>query len=254
MLLLKLFLVPSFLLLLSLAGKRWGPSVAGWLAGLPVVAGPILFFFALEHGSAFASNAAASSLSAVFASVVFSVAYAHAARYVSWICSLPIALSAWSAAAFVLSHLPINANLSLLIAILTLLAAPHCFPVEQTSLAARVVTNTELCIRMLAGAALTLGVTFAAGALGQAWSGLLAVFPVLGIVLAVFSHRSQGAAFVVALLRAMATGLYSFSAFCFTLSQTLLHTSVATAFAAAVGVALAVQVITKKHLSHSSHR
>lgn len=41
MLLLKLFLVPDFLLLLSLGGKRCRPSVANWLAGLPVVTGPI---------------------------------------------------------------------------------------------------------------------------------------------------------------------------------------------------------------------
>lgn len=83
MLLLKLLLVPGFLLLLSLAGKRWGPSIAGWLAGLPVVAEPILFFLAVERGSAFASTAAISSLSAVFASVAFNVAYAHAAQRVS---------------------------------------------------------------------------------------------------------------------------------------------------------------------------
>ncbi|RON08058.1 hypothetical protein BK659_17630 [Pseudomonas brassicacearum] len=49
-LLLKLSLIPGFLLLISLAGKRWGPSVAGWLSGLPVVVGPILFFLAVEQG------------------------------------------------------------------------------------------------------------------------------------------------------------------------------------------------------------
>ena len=30
-----------------------GASIAGWLAGLPVVAGPILFLLVLEHGSDF---------------------------------------------------------------------------------------------------------------------------------------------------------------------------------------------------------
>jgi chromate transport protein ChrA len=49
-LILKLLLIPGFLLLISLAGKRWGPSVAGWLSGLPVVVGPILFFLAIEQG------------------------------------------------------------------------------------------------------------------------------------------------------------------------------------------------------------
>jgi len=35
MLALKLVLVPGFLLLVTLAARRWGPSFGGWLAGLP---------------------------------------------------------------------------------------------------------------------------------------------------------------------------------------------------------------------------
>ncbi|QAY92927.1 hypothetical protein CUN63_24935, partial [Pseudomonas sp. ACM7] len=67
MLLLKLLVIPGFLLLISLAGKRWGPSVAGWLSGLPVVVGPILFFLAIEQGQVFAAQSATAALSAMFA-------------------------------------------------------------------------------------------------------------------------------------------------------------------------------------------
>jgi hypothetical protein len=35
----KLTLVPFFILALSLAGRRWGTAVSGWLVALPVVAG-----------------------------------------------------------------------------------------------------------------------------------------------------------------------------------------------------------------------
>ena len=41
MLALKLLLVPAFLLLISLAGRRWGPEVAGWLAPMPGGTGPM---------------------------------------------------------------------------------------------------------------------------------------------------------------------------------------------------------------------
>jgi uncharacterized membrane protein (GlpM family) len=242
---LKLLLVPSFLLLVSLAGKRWGASVAGWLAGLPVVAGPILFFLAVEHGTGFASHAAAVSLSAVLASVAFSVAYSHAAQRLRWPLALPIGLGAWAVAALALSALPLSAALSLTLAVLTLLVAPRCFPAAQAITSARQIGRAELACRMLAGATLTLAVTWVAGFAGPGWSGLLAVFPVLGIVLAVFSHRSQGAAFAAALLRAMSTGLYAFVAFCFVLAITLPGLGIATAFALATGASLLVQAATR---------
>ncbi len=249
MLTLKLFLVPAFLLLVSLAGKRWGPSVGGWFAGLPVVAGPILFFLAFERGDAFASSAASAALSAVVASVAFSVTYSHAAQRMSWAPSLLLALPAWGVTAFGLSLLPSNASLSLLVALATLIAAPRLFPAVCAMPSPHAVSIAELCCRMLAGAVLTLVVTVAAGSLGSNWSGLLAVFPVLGIVLAVFSHRTQGSVFVAALLSAMAAGLYSFASFCFALSLALPQMGIPAAFAAAVTLAVAVQATTKRTLT-----
>jgi len=245
---LKLLLVPAFLLLVSLAGRRWGAAVACWLAGLPVVAGPILFFLAAEHGTSFASKAAAMSLSAVFASVAFSVAYAHAAPRIAWPVSLLAGLGAWAAAALALSALPLSATFSLAISLLTLMLAPRLFPAAQVPGTARQVGHAELACRMVAGAALTLAVTWVAGRAGPAWSGLLAVFPILGMVLAVFSHRNQGAAFAAALLRAMATGLYSFVAFCFVLSVALPALGVALAFALATAASLGVQAGTRRRL------
>ncbi len=94
MLALKLLLVPLFLLAITLAGKRWGASVAGWLAGFPVVAGPILFFLALERGAHFAEQAAINALAAVVASIAFSVSYAWCSQRRGWLASLVAALSA----------------------------------------------------------------------------------------------------------------------------------------------------------------
>lgn len=252
MLPLKLFLVPAFLLLITLAGKRWGPSVAGWLAGLPVVAGPILFLLSVEHGVHFAANAAAAALSAVLASVAFSVAYSHAAQHRPWPLSLIFALFAWSCSALCLSTLPAYLPFSLVASLVTLIAAPQLFPHTEGLVPAREVATPELACRMLAGAALTVAVTFVAGTVGPRWSGLLAVFPVLGIVLAVFSHRTQGPAFAAHLLRGMATGLYSFVAFCFIVSVGLPYFGIPIAFTSAVVISLIVQVASKRHLPSSS--
>lgn len=251
---LKLLLVPAFLLMVSLAGRRWGPQVAGWLAGLPVVAGPILFFLAVERGVDFAADAAALSLSAVLASVCFSLAYAHAGLRAPWPLALAAGLVAWAAAAWALSCLPASAGLALGVSLATLLIAPRLFPVARAQPPLRPTGTGELLLRMLAGVVLTVGVTAAAAPLGPAWSGLLAVFPVLGMVLGVFSHRTQGAGFAAALLRAMATGLYAFVAFCFVLALSLPAWGTAWAFIVATLASLAMQAATRRWLDTPSQR
>jgi chromate transport protein ChrA len=75
-LVLKLCLVPSLIYLVTLAGRRWGPNAAGWLSALPIVAGPILLTMAIEQGSGFVATAAAHTLIAVIAVLVFCLAYA----------------------------------------------------------------------------------------------------------------------------------------------------------------------------------
>jgi hypothetical protein len=52
---LKLLLAPMLVVASSLAGRRWGPRLAGILVVLPIVAGPILLILYLEHGGRFAA-------------------------------------------------------------------------------------------------------------------------------------------------------------------------------------------------------
>jgi hypothetical protein len=120
MLALKLTLVPSFLLVVSMSGKRWGPSVAGWLAGLPVVAGPILYLLTLSHGAMFGARAATLSLSAILASEAFNFAFAWTCRSRAWPVSLVAGLLVWAACAWALSFLPTSpvwASITALVAV-----------------------------------------------------------------------------------------------------------------------------------------
>lgn len=86
------------------------------------------------------------------------------------------------------------------------------------------------------------------GAVGTGRSGLPSVFPLRCIVLAVFSHRSQGPAFAAVSLRGMAAGLYSFVAFCATLSTLLSHAGMVPAFAGAMLAAVVVQGASMRSL------
>jgi hypothetical protein len=238
---LKLILVPGFLGLISLAGRRWGPGVAGWLASFPVVAGPILLFLAMEHGTGFAAQAASASLAAVFASTSFSVVYARVCGRFGWIGSLLAGYAAWLACVLMLAQLPVSPWIALAVALATLVIAPYLFPAPREGTATSALPRQELLLRMAAGAALVLLVTAAAAHIGAGWSGLLAVFPILSSVLAVFSHTSNGSWFAARLLQAMVSGLYSFAAFCFVLALALPGYGVAMSFSAAVLVAAAVQ-------------
>ena len=241
MLALKLLTVPAFIVLITLAARRWGPQVAGMMAGFPLVAGPILLFICIERGPAFAASAAAASVSAVIAALVFGVVYAWTCRSRGWWWSLPAALGTWAVTAFLLAQLQLPLIAMTVITLGALGLAPRCLPAAATVTTVKPASHIEVLARMTAGALLVAAVTGAAGALGSRWSGLMAMFPVLASVLCVFSQRSQGAAYVAQLVRGMMAGYYSFAAFCVTLAVLLPSTTTAVAFIAGLIAAFAVQ-------------
>ncbi|NIE66716.1 hypothetical protein [Burkholderia sp. Ax-1719] len=246
MLSLKLTLVPLFLLFVSISGKLWGPRVAGWLAGLPVVAGPILFLLVMDHGTAFGARAATLSLYAILASESFNFAYAWTCRTRPWWLALAAGLSAWFAAACVLSRLPVSWPWALAVALTATCFGQTFLPRSTASASGAKLTSKDLASRMAAGAALTLIVTALSARLGPAWSGLLAVFPLLGSVLAVSSHRAHGAPFVIALLRGMVLGRFGFAAFCLTLAMGLNHQPAPLVFIEASIIAMLVQTASAR--------
>ena len=62
LLLLKLILTPLLIGSISVAERRFGPAVSGWLVGLPLTSAPVALFLALEQGTAFASRVAQGTL------------------------------------------------------------------------------------------------------------------------------------------------------------------------------------------------
>jgi hypothetical protein len=72
---LKLILTPLLIGSASLAGRRYGAAVGGWLVGLPLTSGPIALFLALERGTGFASDAAEGILVGLISVATFCLAY-----------------------------------------------------------------------------------------------------------------------------------------------------------------------------------
>ena len=239
---LKLTLTPGIIAAVTYAGRRWGAIVAGWLSAFPVISGPILLFLAMDHGSTFACNAALGSLSGVLAFITFYLAYAWSATRYTWPISLALSLLTYSVTAFTtlawFPPLPFGLPLILFV----FWGAPRLFPSTGSQTATTITTHPhELGYRMFAAVVLVLAVTWASSSIGAKASGMAATFPVMGSILAVFSHRKQGTEYVIKLLRGMVFGLYSFAAFCIALHMLLTDHTVAVAFLWAMACALLAQ-------------
>lgn len=239
----KILLAPGFVVLASLAGRRFGTRIGGMLGGLPVVAAPILLVYALEHGASFAAKASTATELGLVSLMGFVVVYAWLAGRCAWWISL---LSGWATFAlftFLFTFVKVSAVLALLIMGATLLAVPALLPRSQRSPAdaAQQLPSWDLPMRAVAALALVLALTGAAGQLGSQVSGLLAPFPVIASVLAVFTHTQRGHLEVLVLLRGLLLGYAAYGLFCFVLAVGLRPLGVAESFVLATAVALLCQ-------------
>lgn len=238
----KILLSPLCVVAVSLAGRRWGMGVAGLLGGLPVVAGPILLVETLLHGRGFGADAAAGTLLGLAALTAFVVVYGRVAAANGPAASVLCGWAAFLVGVAVLSLLraPPGASLVAVAACFALgLRLLPSIPSRTPAVAAP--PWWDLPARAFAALGLVLTLTALSGALGAHLSGLLAPFPIITSVLAVFTHAHGGFAQVGVLLRNFLFGFYGFAAFCFVLAIGLPGLSTGAAFALATTAALAVQ-------------
>ncbi|SEQ81357.1 hypothetical protein SAMN04488038_1116 [Solimonas aquatica] len=251
MLLFKLFAVPLLVALMSLAGKRFGHAVAGLLAGIPIVAGPILAVMTIEHGTAFGAQAAIGTLVGLFSYAAFAVAYARAAVHLRWPLALLLSWLVFLAVSALLSLVHFSAVAACLFALLLPPLARPLLPAYAHALPAPHLPRSELAWRMLAAALMALALTAVAALVGPTVAGLLTPFPVVTSVLTVFTHRAGGAPAVVQLAHGVGLGLYSLVGF-FSMAVLLIPAQgLLVAMLAAVSVALATQALVYRIKLHA---
>src|SRR2546428_6034049 len=83
-LLLKVVLTPALIATATLMGRRWGETMSGWLVGLPLTSAPVVFFLALDQGTAFATTASLAVLLGTISQAAFAVAYTRVAVRAGW--------------------------------------------------------------------------------------------------------------------------------------------------------------------------
>ena len=221
MLLLKLFLVPGLVALVTLAVRRWGPAAGGWLAGLPIVAGPVLLFYAVEQGEAFAARAAHATLSGLIATVAFAVAYGHSSRRFRWYVCVAIGWGVFGAAVLALYLLQPGLMTSLVGLVAAAFSGARTLQGPAAPLTASRPVPGDLIVRLIATAALVLVLTTLADRLGSVWSGLLNAFPVLTTIVAAFSHAQRGTEAAVAFLNGYLQAIVGFGLFCAVMAVSL---------------------------------
>jgi hypothetical protein len=242
---LRIVTSPLLIQAASLASRRWGPAVGGWLVGLPLTSGPIAFFLALDQGKAFAATAAAGSLAAIAAQAGFCAAYRLAARRSSWPASFSAGTGVFAIAVTLLETvwMPLWALVLMVEAALAIaLALAPRLPADRASVP--VPPRWDLPARMLVATALVLALTSAAPLLGARLAGMLATFPVFATVLTVFAHRAQGERAAQRVLRGLLLGLFAYSGFFLVIALGLERIGIAASFAIASLVAGVVQFLT----------
>ncbi|HEU5200694.1 MAG TPA: hypothetical protein VFU32_13730, partial [Ktedonobacterales bacterium] len=103
--LLKILLTPMLIGAVSLAGRRWGSGISGWLVGLPLTSGPVIFFLALAQGATFAATAAAGILAGVVSVACFCLAYSWLALRWGWPFNLITGWLIFAASTWGLEHI-----------------------------------------------------------------------------------------------------------------------------------------------------
>jgi len=234
----KLTLVPFFILALSLAGRRWGTAVSGWLVALPVVAGPIVFFIGMEQGEAFAAGAARATIAGLASLAVYSLVYCRAALRMGWGLSLLAGWAGFFLSTFVLNRLALTLPQSIVLAISALAGVYLLLPKVGSEASPPETPSWEIAARMAAAVGMVLLMTALARPLGAHLAGLLVPFPVAATVLTVFTHRYQGGASAIRLLRGLVAGLWTMGVFFLVVAGTVERLGVASSFGLAVAADL----------------
>lgn len=236
-LIVKMAVTAAFLLAATITAERAGPLVGGLVATLPISAGPVYVFLALDHGAAFIGQAALGSLGTNVINVAFAVTYTLLAQKASLAVSLGGAYLVWCALtyAFGVVHWSLAEAVVVNAVVIGLsMWVVHSFRhVRVLAVQPRwydLVLRAGL-VAALVGVVVTLSFT-----IGPSLSGSLAVFPIVLTSITLILHRRIGGPATAAI---MANTIVGFGGFA--LALVALHLA-AVRFGAPVALMLALGV------------
>ena len=237
--LLRLALVPAAVWVASLAARRWGHAVSGYLGGLPMIGGPITLYLALDYGPRFAARSATFTLALILGQAAHLLAFSHAGRFARWPIALAAGWGSFLAVALVAVRFAPSPAIALALAVGGLACAWMWLPRTEGASQPPAIPRAELQLRLVAAFVLAAAILAAARAFGPVVSGVMLSVPVTGSIMPPFTLALYGADALARLMRGFVVGLSGFTAFFFTLAAGLPRLGVAAGFAVAIVAALA---------------
>jgi len=211
-LIVKMAVTAAFLLAATVTAERAGPLVGGLVATLPISAGPVYIFLALDHDAHFIAQSALGSLVTNSFNVVFALTYALLAQKRSLVASLGGAFTAWAAliwASGFIAWTLVGAILlnAVIIAVSFWLSAPlrHA-PMPRVRTRWYDLVLRAAMVALLVGTVVTLSFR-----IGPRASGNLAVFPIVLTSIMIILHHRVGGPATAAVMANAVIGLGGFA-------------------------------------------
>ncbi|HEY2758467.1 MAG TPA: hypothetical protein VGJ01_22365 [Pseudolabrys sp.] len=231
----RMVIAAGFVLASTITAERAGPLVGGLVATLPLGAGPVYVFLALDHGAAFIGHSAVNSLAINSVNVIFALTYARLAQKRSVGVSIGLAFLVWVLLAFIVHSIAWTLATA---ALLNIVVQTACIvlarPLRHVVIPRLEARWTDYALRA-ALVALLVGTTVTASFhIGPEGSGILAVFPIILISVQFILHRRVGGRPSAAVMANAVTGLVGFALACVVLHET------AEPFGSVIGLSLAL--------------
>jgi len=220
-LIVRMAVTAAFLLTATVTAERAGPLVGGLVATLPISAGPVYIFLALDHDAHFIAQSALGSLATNANNVIFALVYVLLAQKRSLFVSLSGAFLVWTALAWAvwLVHwtLPLAIVYNVVVLGVSLWLSKAMRHVASPRVHARwydLVMRAAM-VALLVGTVVTLSFH-----IGPTASGNLAVFPIVLTSIMIILHRRVGGRATAAVMANAVIGLAGFGVAVVTLNLT----------------------------------
>jgi hypothetical protein len=207
-LVIKMAITALFVSAATMIAERMGAAVGALVATLPVSAGPVYVFLALDHDASFISVGAVARLALNAATAVFVTVYVLVAQRRALWTSVCLAFTAWLATASALGPVHWTAGSAFIVNVLVFVL---CYFIVEPFCLVRMPSTTGTwydfvlragIVSLLVGSVVTLSFR-----IGPTGSGVLAVFPVIYMSIMVILHRRVGGAATAAVLANAIPGL-----------------------------------------------